>query len=263
MARAGSAGVRWLGERAADARQWLRNLVRFLPARAARLLVTLQAGLYGVLLFAPGGLRAWQRGGRTEMQPWLHSRRQQGSIRLVQLLLQVLDLFGVPEVFALVWRGLTRTSRLTAVERAAASAVLGPRALRYEDVRIAEGGILRLVFRCNGNRAFAVFHTINLPATGRHTRDHLDIVLHELVHVYQYERAGSRYFAEALLAQRREGYGYGGAEGLHLAYLHGRRLRDFNREQQAQIVQDYFVHLAEVDRTAYEPFIGELRQGKI
>lgn len=263
MARAGSAGVRWLGERAADAQQWLRNLIRFLPARAARLAVTLQAGLFGVLLFAPGGLRAWQRGGRTEMQPWLHSRQQQGSIRLVQLLLQVLDLFGVPEVFALVWRGLTRTSRLTAAEIAAATAVLGPHALRYEDVRIAEGGILRLVFRLNGNRAFAVFHTINLPATGHHTRDHLDIVLHELVHVYQYERAGSRYFVEALLAQRREGYSYGGAEGLHLAHLHGRRLRDFNREQQAQIVQDYFVHHDEVDRTAYEPFIAELRRGKI
>jgi hypothetical protein len=262
MARAAPASVEWLGERAADARQWLRNLVRFLPARVARLVVTLQGGLLGVLLFAPGGLRAWRRGGQAEVQPWLHSRQQQGSIRLVQLLLQVLDLFGVPEVFALVWRGLTRTSRLTAEEVAAATAVLGPHALRYEDVRIAKGGILNFVFRLNGNRAFAVFHTINLPATGRHTRDHLDIVLHELVHVCQYERAGSRYFAEALLAQRREGYGYGGAEGLHLAHSHGRRLRDFNREQQAQIVQDYFVHLDE-DRTAYEPYIGELRQGKI
>ncbi len=263
MARAGPAGVQWLGERVTDARQWLRNLVHFLPARAARLVVTLQAGLLGVLLFAPGGLRAWQRGGRAEVRPWLHSRQRQGTFRLVQLLLQVLDLFGVPEVFALVWRGLTRTSRLTAAEIAAASAVLGPHALRYEDVRIAEGGILHLVFRFNGNRAFAVFHTINLPLTGRHTRDHLDIVLHELVHVYQYERAGSRYFAEALLAQRREGYGYGGAEGLQHAHSHGRRLSDFNREQQAQIVQDYFVHLDEVDRAAYEPFIGELRRGRI
>jgi len=263
VARAGLASVQWLGERAKDARQWLRNLVRFLPARMARLAVTLQAGLYGLLLFAPGGLRVWRRGGRTEVQPWLRTRQQQGSLRLVQLLLQVLDLFGVPEVFALVWRGLTRTSRLTVAEIAAAAAVLGPAALRYEDVRIAEGGILQLVFRFNGNRAFAVFHTINLPATGRHTRDHLDIVLHELVHVYQYERAGSRYFAEALLAQRREGYGYGGAEGLHLAHSHGRRLRDFNREQQAQIVQDYFVHLDEVERTAYEPYIGELREGRI
>ena len=108
MARAGSAGVRWLGERAADAQQWLRNLIRFLPARAARLAVTLQAGLFGVLLFAPGGLRAWQRGGRTEMQPWLHSRQQQGSIRLVQLLCRCWT--SVCRRCSLVWRGSTHVA---------------------------------------------------------------------------------------------------------------------------------------------------------
>ncbi len=110
--------------------------------------------------------------------------------------------------------------------------------------------------------AFAVFHTINLPATGRHARDHLDIVLHELVHVYQYERAGSRYFAEALLAQRRKAT----AMAVRRACT-WRTSRPPSARLQPRAAgadrQDYFVHLAEVDRTAYEPFIGELRQGKI
>ena len=55
---------------------------------------------------------------------------------------------------------------------------------------------------------------MNLPGRGEHRRENLDILLHELVHVLQYERAGSRYFAEALVAQHEEGYGYGGAAGL-------------------------------------------------
>ena len=86
------------------------------------------------------------------------------------------------------------------------------------------------------------FHTVNLPAAGVHERSNVAILVHELVHVYQYERAGSRYFAEALLAQHEAGYDYGGAAALQLsARARGRHLRDFNREQQAQIVQDYYM----------------------
>ncbi|OQA16875.1 MAG: hypothetical protein BWY63_02593 [Chloroflexi bacterium ADurb.Bin360] len=65
------------------------------------------------------------------------------------------------------------------------------------------------------------------------------------------------------MAQRGEGYGYGGAEGLHRAHEHGRRLCDFNREQQAQIVQDYFACRDGAERAAYEPYIDELRAGRI
>ena len=131
----------------------------------------------------------------------------------VQFVLQVLDLFGVPELFAFLWRAVTRASPLTGDEIVAATSVLGPFALRFQDIRVAQGGVLRPIFRRNGDRAFATFHTVNLPATGDHERSNVAILLHELVHVYQYERAGSRYFAEALLAQHEAGYDYGGAGG--------------------------------------------------
>jgi hypothetical protein len=262
--RAILAAARWLVQRGEDVRQWFVHLVRFLPLRVARLAVTLWTGLVGVLAFAPGGWRVWRHGGGQHARPWLRSRRRQGGLRLLEIAWDVLDVFGVPEVFALAWRSLTRVTPLTSEERAAAESVLGPGRLRYGDVRVAQGGVLRLIFRVNGNRAFAAFHTINLPETGRHTRDRLDIVIHELVHVYQYERAGSRYLTEALLAQREEGYGYGESAGLHYAHSHGRRYCDFNREQQAQIVQDYFVRSrCGDDCAAYEPFMGELREGRI
>ncbi len=142
--------------------------------------------------------------------------------------------------------------------------MLGPNAVRYQDVRIAEGGVLKWVFARNGQRAFATFHTINLPRRGLHQRSNTDIVVHEIVHVYQYERAGSRYFAEALVGQHEDGYNYGGPEGLKAALSQGKQLKHFNREQQAQIAQDYYAALrSHGDVTAYVPFIRQLREGAL
>jgi Domain of unknown function (DUF4157) len=146
----------------------------------------------------------------------------------------------------------------------AAASVLGPFSLRFQDIRVAQGGVLRPIFRWNGGRAFTTFHTVNLPTTGYHERSNVAILVHELVHVYQYERAGSRYFAEALLAQHEAGYDYGGAAALQLAQLQGKHLCDFNREQQAQIAQDFYVcRCDEGDSAPFEPFMAELRAGKV
>ncbi len=60
--------------------------------------------------------------------------------------------------------------------------------------------------------------------------------IHEMVHVWQYQREGSVYIPRALYAQRTvEGYNYGGVEKLINA-----RWQDFNYEQQGDIVADYF-----------------------
>jgi hypothetical protein len=129
---------------------------------------------------------------------------------------------------------------------------------------LKQGGVLRWIFARNGQRAFATFHTVNLPEQGAHQRSHIDIVVHEIIHVYQYERAGSRYFAEALLGQHEAGYDYGGSEGLRAALSQGRSLRSFNREQQAQLAQDYYLAArSRGDLSAYEPFIRQLREGAV
>ncbi len=256
-------GADWLGDRIEDGGAWLANLVRYLPARLFRFSGTTLAGLLALLKFGPSAVRV-ARFDRPRTEPFLKACARRGAIRTVQLTLEGLDLIGVPEMFAFVWRLLTRTSALTGAEIAAASAVLGPNAVRYQDIRVAQGGVLRWVFRRNGNRAFATFHTINLPELGPHARRNTDIVVHEIVHVYQYERAGSRYVAEALLGQREEGYDYGGPDGLQVAVRQGKQLRNFNREQQAQIVQDYYARLnTRADVSAYEPFIRQMRDGKV
>lgn len=254
----------WAGDRLEDAVKWAANLIRYLPQRIGRLAATSALAVAGLVTLLPGGVAAWQRGGWRHFAAWLRSCARQGALRVLQLALQVLDIVGLPELFGFLWRLVVRSSPLTGDEAAVASSVLGPAALRYHDVRVAQGGLAELVFRRNGDRAFVAFHTINLPTRGAHRRENLDILLHELVHVLQYERAGSRYFAEALLAQHEEGYGYGGPGGLLLARAQGKRLRDFNREQQAQIVQDYYTYLRHGwDVEPFRPYIEQLRAGEI
>jgi len=248
----------WLSERLYDAAMWPINLVRDFPVRFARLGRTIWRGVMGIPhafshADSPGNGRTSIPG---RVADWLH-----------QMLAQLFDLVGGPELAQLLMHLITHTTPLSGREIAVIAAVLGETALRFGEVRVAEGGILALVFRLNGNLAFATWHTIYLPRSGRHTRQNLPIVVHELAHVYQYERVGSRYLGEAvymLMKTKRDCYDYGSAAGLRAAHEAGKRFRDFNREQQAMIVQDYFTlkqHGADV--TAYEPFMTQLRAGEI
>ena len=157
-----------------------------------------------------------------------------------------------------------KTTPLTKTELAAVVHVLGTTDLRYGEVRIAEGGILPLIFRLNKNRAYALWHTIHLPVRGR---EDLSLLVHETTHVYQYEQVGSIYIGEALFAQwtmGRGAYHYGGSAGLKQAQMANRSYKTFTREQQAQMAQDYYLLMREKsgDAAAYEPYIQALRQGQ-
>ena len=188
----------------------------------------------------------------------------------VNPLLKAFDLLQGPRIFELGWQLLTGVSRLRDNERDAAGRVLGPESVRYAAVRVVEGRILPLIFKINGSRAFTLFHTINLPSSGRHSRGNLDLLVHEMVHVFQFEQVGTVYIWQALRAQKTEGYSYGGWEKLAEDRQNGQRFSDYNREQQGQIAQDYYnqvvaaalpaespVHLA------FQPFIDDLKAGML
>lgn len=217
---------------------WPLNLVRYFPRRAGR--------LSGTILTAPGELGA-------PFGAWLHA-----------LAWYIFDLCGGPEIAQLFLRLATNTRRLTPDEFEAAAAVLGPNAIRYRDVRIAERGVLLLVFRLNKHRAFATWHTINLPESRQSS---LPLLVHELTHTFQYERVGSVYIGQGLWAQYRSGrkaYDYGGPHGLAASRSAGKCYSDYNREQQGQIAQDFCALLrAGRDTSVYEPFIAELKAGDL
>jgi hypothetical protein len=142
--------------------------------------------------------------------------------------------------------------------------VFGSRTIRLSQVRVASSGLRPYAFQRNKNRAFVTWHTINIPQS---KVGDLSLLIHELTHVLQYEKVGSIYIFQGLWAQHklgRQAYNYGGVQGLKADHTAGKRFKEYNREQQGQIAQDYFKLLAddaEVD--GYEPFISELRRGRI
>jgi hypothetical protein len=87
-------------------------------------------------------------------------------------------------------------------------------------------------------------------------------LVHELTHAYQYQHGRSvlsmlptafaGFFVKGL-------YDYGGADGLR-----GKSFADFNTEQQANIVADYYylsTYEPARDLSAYEPYIAFVRSG--
>ncbi len=182
-------------------------------------------------------------------------------------LFRILDKVKLPTLLQGTWRLLSGATPLTEVETKTARSLFGPEWVNFGRIRVAQSGFLPLVFRVNKHRAFTLFHTINLPRHGAHTRANLPLLLHEMVHVAQYERIGSFYIRQALSAQRKEGYGYGGWEQLVRDRESGKRIHDYNREQQGQIAQDYaelVLHTSSLStdppRRAFEPFIQDLRR---
>ena len=254
----------WVKERGHDMVMWPLNLLRDGKKRSDRLRQTLGEGRVSVFHYAMETIESVKAGSLAECL--LH---QSGQLVYwwYRLLIQVFDIVGGPELCQFLMHLITHTTPLTAAERLMIEEVLGLNAMRYQDVRVAEGGLMDWIFRWNGNLAFTTWHTVNFPRNGRHTRHNHPILIHELMHVYQYERVGSRYLGEAiymLIKTRRDCYSYGGVKGLNLDRQNGKCYKEYNREQQAQIVQDYFARQqADQDVTAYEPFLLEVRAGQL
>lgn len=106
--------------------------------------------------------------------------------------------------------------------------------------------------------AYVSFHTINF-----HKGIPDQMLIHELVHIWQYERYGSAYITEAIWAQKwGGGYNYGGLEPL-MKYSQGKGLKAFNFEQQADIIEDFFrwKHGLPLQWVLNVPGVGEVLEG--
>ena len=134
-------------------------------------------------------------------------------------------------------------------------------ALDLSALRLAEGGLLG---------SFGVARTLprlvtfpkGVLTTPQHQARYERWLVHELTHAYQYQHGRS---VLSLLPTAMAGffvkglYDYGGAEGLR-----GKSFADFNTEQQANIVADYYyfsTYEPSRDLSAYEPYIAFVRSG--
>jgi hypothetical protein len=259
-----SGAANWVFARLGDAGEWLLNLFRDLPQRLFRFAKTVVQGMWGMVTLIPEAIGSLITGGIAGFAGWIWQKAKGGAAWLGTMLSRLFDLIGGPEIVEFVLHMLSNATPLSAGERVAAQSVLGANALRWDEVRIDQGGVMGLVFKLNGGRSFTTFHSINMPASDRAD---LSIVVHELTHVDQYEHAGSVYIGQALGDQIAEGshaYDYGGPSGLATDRKAGKHYADYGRERQAQIAQDYYRDTTAGTPTPdYDPYIAELRKGEL
>lgn len=153
--------------------------------------------------------------------------------RSMEALLMLLDCLYLPEIALWIHQIFKpNTRRLYPDEIEMARSIFGE-SIDYQKVRI--DGHARIGCR-KYHFAYVSFQMINTWGllSDRH-------FIHEMVHIWQYQRLGSVYIPRALYAQRTaQGYNYGGIAGLRAAAEQGRGLSDFNFEQQGDVVADYF-----------------------
>lgn len=158
---------------------------------------------------------------------------QHGFWLLLERFLLFADALFLPEFLTLLNRLFKwNTRRLTANEQAALQIIFGE-TIDFQKIRIDE----RSHLGCRQRRfAYVSFNLIN--SWGRLSGPHF---IHELVHVWQFQRFGSTYIPRALWAQRTtHGYNYGGFEAVKKTAEEGKGMEAFNFEQQGDIVADYF-----------------------
>ncbi|HSF83873.1 MAG TPA: hypothetical protein VLA49_21770 [Anaerolineales bacterium] len=92
----------------------------------------------------------------------------------------------------------------------------------------------------------------------------IDWLVHELTHVWQFQQQGWLYLWRAVRAQLRDkaqAYDYGGEDGLIKSRKKNKIFKQFNPEQQGNIVQAYYVRKrAGKDTSSWQPFIDDLKK---
>lgn len=165
------------------------------------------------------------------------------------LLLRFMDCFAMGEIYDTMMdlAKFRETRPLRDWEIELGRSVYGDN-IRWELVNVDERAYLGPKQK---NFAYVTYHTINTWGPLNQST-----LMHEFVHIWQYERYGAIYLAKALQAQYSEKkYDYGGLPALRQALAEGKRFEDFNFEQQGDIVGDY--HRL---RTGYRPLWGDARR---
>jgi hypothetical protein len=281
LSKAGSAvvsAIRWVGPRAWEIVKeigtvlWEKlsllgelawDFVSLLPIRVVRLVIEQWESVSAALSRLIAGI------GQGISWKWIKQALIDAGFWAFGLVVQALEVTGIVDALQLMWGMVFHTRELTEDEINASKQVHGEHLIPYGKTRVDQHSFLvRLGKWVNqlfgdknaGERAITTFHIIHAPAV-------LDIetAVHELTHVAQYDRVGAVYMPQALHGQTSEmGYDYG---DLAKARADGKHYKDFNREQQAQIAEDYYLvthgrggsYTGTVD--TLQPFIDEMRAG--
>lgn len=173
----------------------------------------------------------------------------------------IVDLFAIPELveFVMVW--VQPSIRLLDEKEKYFAQKYFYDKVNLENVRVNDRISKRVE---NLAIAFVTFNTIHYSKTIS-----IPIFIHEMVHIWQYQKFGSVYIFRALLAQNsKEGYDYGGLENLYSKMLNNYVFTEFNFEQQGEIFEDYCRMKENEDSqnpiaaASFEFFVAQVRDSK-
>ena len=228
-------GIKWLGnqlvDKVAGVFERVMHWITLLPARVARVVRDLWEGVKSL---HPWALEWWKS--LAHIDTWAKFLKWVGT-----LVLHLFELGAGGEIVETLADLIKfNTRKLTGAEVFEAASVFGS-SIDFSLVRIDTHSLMVFIAKklkgYTKGREFTTFHTIN----GEEGSITTDTLIHELTHVWQYQQVGAIYMPQAIHAQGTpEGYDYGGVSELQAAKATGKGIRSFNREQQAQIVQDYF-----------------------
>ena len=155
------------------------------------------------------------------------------SFWFIELSMLILDALGIGEIYEIFQEIFKWNVRpLNSAEKRLAQQYFGNQ-LNINRIRVDEAAFIGPK---QGRFAYVSFYTINSWNALRP-----DIFLHELVHIWQYEKYGITYMSRALLAQKgKRKYNYGGLDMLKKLMTRNWKFKNFNPEHQAEIVQDHF-----------------------
>jgi hypothetical protein len=238
------------------------DFIRFFPIRLWRLVIDGWQAISGMLHWLWKGVSGGASWG------WVWDGFKSAMGWCLQTLIHAAELFGIADGLQLAWGLIFHTRPLKKEERDASIEVHGKGLVPLAEVRVDQGSFLVKIgkwlnhFKDPGatERAVTTMHVIQAP-----TDFPIEIAVHELTHVVQYEKVGANYMPQALHGQgTKEGYDYG---DLAQARKDGKHYRDFNREQQAQIAEDYYVVLHggtaryHGTKETLLPFVEEMKAG--
>lgn len=165
---------------------------------------------------------------------------------LIEWISLLLDLVGIPEILQVFHEIVNWSTRSLSPKEKWNIDLVFKDSLNLDRIRINANDFL---ISKNLRIAFVTFHTIHYFGSISQS-----LLIHEIVHVWQYEKFGSAYIIRALLAQRSvEGYDYGGLKGLTKEHL-----LDYNFEQMAEIIRHAYD--LRMKNRIYNNFVKQLQE---
>jgi hypothetical protein len=145
----------------------------------------------------------------------------------------IIDVFGMPEWFQVIHHLTNWNIRpLSPDEKTTGYQIFGD-TINYDLVKVNSNSRW-------ATKKFAIAY-VSFNIINYKNKIRKETFIHELMHVWQYQNFGSIYIAKAIKAQlSKEGYDYGGVENLYQGMLCGKSLLEFNFEQQADIIEDFY-----------------------